>query len=62
MCMAKKGSPTRPKRAKRLHMLLSWEEWNMLLELCDEFGLTASDMVRQLIRQKDAKIQKGKRS
>lgn len=46
------------KREKRVHMLLSWEEWDMLLELADEYGLTVSSMVRQLVRRASAKLHK----
>jgi hypothetical protein len=38
-------------REKRLHMLLSDEEDRMLRALADADGLTASDIVRQLIRR-----------
>ena len=54
-----KTSRTRTKRPKRLHMLLSREEWDMLLELCDDVGLTASDMVRQLIRREHKRVDAG---
>ena len=37
-------------REKRLHMLLSDDEDRMLRALADDAGLTASDIVRQLIR------------
>ncbi len=46
------------KRDKRLHMLLSKEEWDMLLELADEYGVTVSSMVRQLVRRASAKLHK----
>lgn len=39
------------KRDKRLHMLLSQEEWSMLQELADRDGVTASDWVRLRIRE-----------
>ena len=39
-------------------MLLSWEEWDMLLELSDEHGLTVSSMMRQLLRRESAKLHK----
>ena len=38
-------------RTKRLHMLLSDEEDRMLQELADADGLTASDVVRLLVRR-----------
>jgi hypothetical protein len=44
----------RPKRDRRLHLLLSDEEWDMLLRICDERGFTVSDVVRQLIRREHA--------
>jgi hypothetical protein len=37
-------------REKRLHLLLSDDEDRMLRALADDAGLTASDIVRQLIR------------
>ena len=46
------------RRDKRLHMLLSPTEWNMLLELADEQGLTASGVVRMLIRREFKRLQK----
>jgi hypothetical protein len=53
MRMAKKARTKAPRRTrtKRLHMLLSNDEWGMLLELSNEHGLTASDVVRQLVRE-----------
>ncbi len=47
----------RQKREKRVHLLLSNDEWNMLLTLCDENGVNVSAMIRQLIRQEIAKFQ-----
>lgn len=39
-------------RDKRLHMLLSQEEWAMLQELAERAGgITASDWVRMRIRE-----------
>jgi len=32
-------------------MLLSQEEWRMILAIADENGLTVSDAIRQLIRK-----------
>ena len=46
------------RREKRLHMLLSKEEWNMVLELADETGLTVSAIVRQLIRREYRRLEK----
>jgi hypothetical protein len=53
-------------RDKRLHMLLSQDEWVMLQSLAERLGVTASDWVRLRIReafegQKAAKRPKPKR-
>jgi uncharacterized protein (DUF1778 family) len=41
------------KRTRRLSMLISDEEWTMLQAAADRRGLTASDWVRQQIREAD---------
>jgi hypothetical protein len=55
--------PSKPatKRDRRLHIILSKEEWDMLLTLGDEFGFTASDVVRQLIRREHSAISNKKK-
>ena len=42
------------KRDKRLHMLMADEEWAWLQALADKDGLSASDVVRQLVRRAHA--------
>jgi hypothetical protein len=39
------------KRDKRLHMLLSQDEWAQLQELADRAGITPSDWIRLRIRE-----------
>lgn len=45
------------KRDKRLHMLLSQDEWAALQALADRDGITASDWVRQRIREHAATLE-----
>ena len=44
----------KPKRRNRLHMLLSDDESNALVAICDEHGCTTSDAVRMLIHKEVA--------
>ncbi len=37
-------------------MLLSGEEHHALVEICDEYGLTMSDVIRLLIRKEHARF------
>ncbi len=53
--MRKKKAAKKGSRDRRIHMLLSEEEYRLLLEICDEEGLTKSDVIRQLIRKENAR-------
>ncbi|MCA9621871.1 MAG: hypothetical protein KC731_22760 [Myxococcales bacterium] len=39
------------KREKRLHMLLSDDEWGMLVTFCEEYDMTFSAVIRSLLRR-----------
>ncbi len=50
----KKKAAGEHKRSFRLHMLLSGYEHTLLAEICEEYGLTMSDVIRLLIRKEYA--------
>ena len=49
------------RRDKRLHMLLSQDEWAALQALAEQAGITASDWVRLRIREAQAAEKLSKR-
>jgi hypothetical protein len=49
-------------RDKRLHMLLSQEEWQTLQDLAERDGITPSDWVRLRIREAAGPARPSKRS